>query len=511
MNHKKTVCLLLSMGLLLMTMVSFPFAASAKIIEGGPYDKPGPDAIYQFNTDTGQLSIIGTGNLNHKYILFSSFKDDITSIVVSEGITNISDWLFYGLTNVKSVKLPDTVREIGDVAFSGCTSLQSITLGSELRSIGFGAFENCVSLTSITLPEKVYWIDTAAFYKSGLTSITIPSSVTTYGTGIFEECPNLQTAVIHSNADIPGQMFKRCPSLKTVTLSERIKSIGNEAFWVCESLTDINIPSYVTNIGTRAFSSCDLRQLKLPYSLRTLGVAAFGSNENLESIEFGAGITAIPDSCFSSCSALKKIVLPVGVTSIGENAFSYCQSLENLALPPTVTTIGANACSHCPNLESIVIPASVSSIGNTALTGMNNETDGKELKFVADSLSGISLSTGLPEKQTLGWRPFAAFEEIWSNGETDNITLTLDETNLLENTQYLPGSHTASDFFPAKGNLFKGTTLQLPENGIYTFYSMDEAGNQLVKEYTVTKIDKLAPAILATPDGTLVRVEVTDR
>jgi hypothetical protein len=50
----------------------------------------------------------------------------LTSIVIPDGVTSISDWAFGSCENLTSVVIPDSVTSIGDAAFCYCDSLTSI-------------------------------------------------------------------------------------------------------------------------------------------------------------------------------------------------------------------------------------------------------------------------------------------------------------------------------------------------------------------------------------------------
>ena len=66
---------------------------------------------------------------------------------------------------------------------------------------------------------------------------------------------------------------------------------------------------------------------------------------------------------------------------------------------------------------------------------------------------------------------------------------------------WLPGSHAPADFAGEQG-AEPSELVTLRENGVYTFYARDEAGNEAVREYTVEGLDTGAPTITAEgPQG----------
>ena len=174
------------------------------------------------NTDdpsTYTLTIRGSGAMEDYLISghqpWRSFRDQITSVVVSPGVTSIGNlaftrfsklihvdiadsvisigWdAFYYCSSLTNITIPQSVTYIGPLAFFHCTNLSSITLSNNITSIGSSAFEDCTNLTSITIPGSVTSIGLAAFCNcTKLTSITIPGSVTSIGSNVFDGCTSL--------------------------------------------------------------------------------------------------------------------------------------------------------------------------------------------------------------------------------------------------------------------------------------------------------------------------------
>lgn len=161
--------------------------------------------------------------------------NEITSVEIPDGVTDIGKYVFFRCTSLSSVTISDSVTSIGEHSFEGCSGLTSITIPDSVTSIGDGAFEGCTGLTTITIPDSVTSIKEGTFKNcTGLTSIRIPDSVTSIGESAFEGCSSLTSIEIPNSA----------------------KAIGDKAFFGCSSLASITIPASVTNIGGGAFASC---------------------------------------------------------------------------------------------------------------------------------------------------------------------------------------------------------------------------------------------------------------
>ena len=71
------------------------------------------------------------------------------SYAVSNGITTIGSYAFYGCAGLTNIVLPDSLTTIGAVSFYGCPSLSKITIPANVASLGVFAFNNCGALTKM--------------------------------------------------------------------------------------------------------------------------------------------------------------------------------------------------------------------------------------------------------------------------------------------------------------------------------------------------------------------------
>ena len=296
-------------------------------------------------------------------------RTDLTSIIVTSGTLNETDWaavvnnnaallyldlagatyegtdkdnLAYSYSRAKglpllTVQLPQGITALGEDAFYGCEALTSITLPEGLDSIGGDAFYNCYALESIDLPEGVTSIGNRAFdYCKALTSITLPEGVTSIGEFAFAVCT----------------------VLKSIDLPETLTSIGYGAFQACTSLTSIDLPEGLTTTGSYAFENCSaLTSITLPETLTTIGNGAFSQCASLKSITLPDKVTSIGNFAFAYCTSLPSITLPDKVTSIGDFAFHYCSSLTTITcLATTPPTVSSMAFLGSDGLKTIYVP-----------------------------------------------------------------------------------------------------------------------------------------------------------
>lgn len=172
------------------------------------------------NTDdpsTYTLTIRGSGAMED-YLMsghqpWRSFRDQITSVVVSPGVTSIGNLAFTRFSKLIHVDIADSVVSIGEQVFSECSSLTNITVPQSVTYIGVNAFDSCTNLSSITLSTN------------NITSIR-------------------------------SHTFSGCSKLSSIVIPDGVTSIQSGAFFNCTKLTSITIPGSVTSIGSNVFDGC---------------------------------------------------------------------------------------------------------------------------------------------------------------------------------------------------------------------------------------------------------------
>lgn len=192
----------------------------AKLTGGAAGDGSGVTWQLTENTDdpsTYTLTIRGSGAMED-YLMsghqpWRSFRDQITSVVVSPGVTSIGNLAFTRFSKLIHVDIADSVVSIGEGVFSECDSLTNITVPQSVTYIGVNAFNSCTNLSSITLSTN------------NITSIR-------------------------------SHTFSGCSKLSSIVIPDGVTSIQSGAFFNCTKLTSITIPGSVTSIGSNVFDGC---------------------------------------------------------------------------------------------------------------------------------------------------------------------------------------------------------------------------------------------------------------
>lgn len=186
---------------------------------------------------------------NTKIIYDYAFSDcaNLTSIDISNDITNIGCSAFSGCSNITNITIPDSVISIDDASFMSCRSLVSVSIGKGITSISQWLFAHCTSLANVIIADSVTYIGSGAFCGcSSLESIVIPDSVTEIGAGVFEDCVKLTNVTIPKGLiKIHNGAFFNCSNLISVTLPESLTYIGYSVFEECSELNSINFTSTI--------------------------------------------------------------------------------------------------------------------------------------------------------------------------------------------------------------------------------------------------------------------------
>ena len=295
----------------------------------------------------------------------SAFRNcnQLTEIVLPEGLEVIGDTAFYGCTQLKQISLPKSVSQIGAYAYKGCPLQGTLDL-MNIKDIGEGAFEGCTGLTSVVLPENLLRIEASLFQGcTGLTVVNIPQCVTTIGTSAFASCSRLQSVAIPDEVErIEDYAFKGCSNMKHLAIGNSVKKIGVEAFGECRRLKSLSIPASVDSILS-SFVDCDsVSSLELKDGNRTIlieGKCFNGGNMMIDTLYIGRKISGVPQ--FNECAYLS--TLTVGSMILTMQDVSGCKDLSKViclgATPPeaTMTTFSTVTLDG-----TLVVPASAEEV-----------------------------------------------------------------------------------------------------------------------------------------------------
>lgn len=380
-------------------------------IRTGSCGANGDNVKYYLDTDSGELTIYGSGSMKGYYYSSPAPYDcyKVKRITIEHGVTTIGREAFKNCINLTNVTIPGTVTSIGEEAFAYCEKLSYIYIPESVLSIEDCAFSWCSSLKKLNISsgsdelelglcdyyededyglfygcnlEEVYLgrnikrISTSyggwksPFYQqSKLTTVTISNNVTSLSWGscpAFEGCNNLQTVTV-------GCRWNETPLYSfDSSVSVYVNSHDYEDDYVlCSNCGEYKV--LTGKCGDDLTFSLDTESGEMivsgngnmyDYSWSGTPKPWSGYNSYIKKLEIQSGVTSIGGSAFSACTELENVVIPSSVVTIGDNAFRGC-NLTEIQIPNSVTSIGCGAFAYC-NQTTLEIPESVTSIGGEA-------------------------------------------------------------------------------------------------------------------------------------------------
>ena len=348
-------------------------------------------------------------------------RDLITKLSVEEGVTEIGNWAFHDLYNLKTVTLNEGLETIGHKAFVN-TSIESLTIPTTVHDLHDGAFARMHSLTEIKMAEESEHfkaVEGVLYTEDGKGLLAYPTNKD----GESYEIPD-------GTEEIWGHAFE-ATKVQNVTIPDSVTFIAGCAFH-SSNLTSIEIPLTITGIGDCAFENCNaLTDVTFKGGYEWLGGNVFYREENLEgiTIHYPIGMPGWPDKAVeklylehnpeegytaegyevSGTLVSGEIELEEGgmlewsisadgtLTVTGSGAIPdygwdhegnpapwkrYANLITGISIGDEITRIGSKVFAQLWNVHSVDVPGNVEEIGESAF------------RFY-DSLTEITLHDGL--------------------------------------------------------------------------------------------------------------------
>lgn len=228
---------------------------------------------WMLDTTTGVLIFTGMGDIEDIYpneAPYEEYKDKITTVVISDGISSVSNDVFPVFNSIKSIVLGKDVSQIGYYSdYNEVThpdpEYDELYYG-EFRKYGYfdpTIITNCCqNLSSITVDlynERYVSYDGVLYEKMQDNKLKL----LIYPRGKAE----LEYTVQPGTVAIMGTAFSYNENITKVTLPAGLKSIYPDAFMYCKSLSEISLPEGVEFIAGSAFWYTKLSQLHIPASV----------------------------------------------------------------------------------------------------------------------------------------------------------------------------------------------------------------------------------------------------
>ena len=241
----------------------------------------------------GILTISGNGGMGdytQTTMPWYDYRDQVTAIVIEEGITSIGDWAFCGFSYVTSVSVPTTITRIGTYAFYNADGLTELPMSGAVTEIEAYAFHDCAGLSGVLeIPGTVLSIGKYAFADcSGVEAVILNEGVETVGEGAFSGCTSMKQFIFYDSVtELGANVLGDCTSLLSVTAGQdNTAYAAQDGVLFNKAMTslihfpagiggDYTVPATVTAVGNHAFRSCSLQWVAFQGDAPSFGKYAF--------------------------------------------------------------------------------------------------------------------------------------------------------------------------------------------------------------------------------------------
>lgn len=448
-----------------------------------------------YSIEANVLTLSGTGAIpDYKWNddkPWESVKDDITKIIVSDGITHIGKNAFYGHDSLYEIELGKDVASMDATSFDSCYEIANYTVSADnaVYSSENGILYDVNKTVVLDCPMK-----------NAQTTLTLPNTITEIGEYAFYMNKNLTEVILPESVRTISKSAFSSSSIKKVVLNEGLETIGDSAFYGTK-IDTMEIPSSVKSIGKGAFQNSYLKSFAIPngskyfavsegvlftndmsklicypakleaitYSIpdgvKTIGYYSFYYADIAELI-LPSSVIEIEDNAFSS-SYISRIELNEGLKKIGEKAFSFCNKLTQVELPSSLIEMGYGAFAYCDNIANLTVNGKDTSLETSSVLGgvfeyVDNKLDNitiyghsgspaesyakkEKIKFVslsntptvAPSLSSSSSSSSSTTSNTSAGTKASSSAKLPSEPSKSSAKVDMKIPKWLENTSWI--------------------------------------------------------------------------
>ena len=254
----------------------------------------------------------------------------VKDLVIPDGVSSISRYLFYDVGGLTSVTVPESVTSIESYAFPKDITIKGYA-GSAAEQYAKQNAHTFVSLTPVKPPETAAETTQKPEPTPAPTPTPTPEvdDTVAFSLGdniIWTFSKKKGTLEIVGSGDMPDAdtlpWYAYKDDIRTVTIADGVTSICRGAFSECTALEKVSISDSVTNIGEGAFYGCtSLKTVSLPQQLYEIKRNTF-LQSGLESINIPYNVGVIGESAFQE-TMLKTVSLSQHVVKIEQNAFAH--------------------------------------------------------------------------------------------------------------------------------------------------------------------------------------------
>ncbi|MDR2890464.1 MAG: leucine-rich repeat protein [Alistipes sp.] len=309
-------------------------------------------------------------------------RNNITEVVIGEGVTTVGRNAFYQCKSLTKVTLPESLEIIDQHAFYDCSLLENVAIPGGVTAINNSAFARCIAFTEAVIPDHVTTIGNSLFDGcKNITAATIGSGITKLGNNTFSGTAITGIVIPGTIVDAGMSTFQNCASLVEVTIEEGVTTFGMSCFMGCTALLDVVLPNSAKTLSTNTFNGCSaLRSVKMGSGVTTIGNNVFNSPV-LYNVEIGAAMPpALGTGNFPATDDL--LMVPAGAVA-DYNETAWAAAFATIAdETPRVRLSHLYAADFWPENDLNGSPAQVNGLTIRLTTG--NPDDAKNQRLYYD-------------------------------------------------------------------------------------------------------------------------------
>lgn len=155
------------------------------------------------------------------------------------------------IDNIETIDLqiPSSVESIRDYAFAGLTELKSVTIPNSVKNIGKDAFNSCLSIDVVSF-ECVEHMFSVRYDNQNSNPLTFAKKI------VIEDKEMSSIEVPSTISNINPYAFYGCNAISELYIPDSVSTIGTEAFKNCSELTQVVYVSRSSTWGDYVFSGC---------------------------------------------------------------------------------------------------------------------------------------------------------------------------------------------------------------------------------------------------------------
>ena len=223
------------------------------------------------------------------------------------------------------------------------------------------AFRN---ITSVSLPNTLQTIEAMAFYATRLTNIIIPDSVLTVGYDAFHSCPLEYIYIGSGLQDVSGVLTMDSTQgtgefqTSAGSVLKELKVNPNNKIYTSQDYSGNEVNCIIDKTSKTLIQGCSSSIIPNDGSVTIIGDYAFLAI-NIKNIKIPSTITSIGSRSFFRAGLEGELVVPASVTSIDSQAF-YATNITKALIGVEEgewqnCNISFGILDYCSNLKSIII------------------------------------------------------------------------------------------------------------------------------------------------------------